>query len=244
MKLPFAFLAKSCFCVCVLSIFCMSLAAQASSRQAAAQPQTTIVRVGAVSIAIPSPATDLVEPGPDYRVLFEPLAGTANRLVAAFVPPDKMDAIHAGNAPPMNEYALVEVGRRVEFAEINPATFQQIAEIMAKQLGGDLNGLGKQSEDGINQRLKALGNSTSVTIDKPIQLGTFFSKTDAVGFGMITPYNVNGTITRMAGCLAEVRVRGRVLSVFTYAAYKDEGTVKWVRETSEQWADAILKANQ
>jgi hypothetical protein len=48
----------------------------------------------------------------------------------------------------------------------------------------------------------------------------------------------------MAGCLALLRVRGRILSVFTYAAYKDEGTVSWVKTTSEQWADAILKANE
>jgi hypothetical protein len=41
-----------------------------------------------------------------------------------------------------------------------------------------------------------------------------------------------------------LRVRGRFLSVFTYATYKDEGTVTWVKTTSEQWAGAILKANE
>ncbi|HKF47011.1 MAG TPA: hypothetical protein VKB38_06595 [Terracidiphilus sp.] len=244
MNRPFAFRVTSCFCVCILFVLCHSTAAQNSNSPDAAQQQPTIVRVGAVSIAIPSPTNGLVEPGPDYRVLFEPLAGAANRLVAAFVPQDQMEAIHAGKAPPMNEYALVEIGRRVEFTRIDPSTFQQISEVMAKQLGGDIKDVQTQSQDELNQKLKSLGSSANVTMDKPIQLGAFFAKTDSIGFGMIMPYNVNGTITRMAGCLAEVRVRDRVLSVFTYAAYKDEGTVKWVKTTAEQWADAILKANQ
>ena len=75
-------------------------------------------------------------------------------------------------------------------------------------------------------------------------LGVFFSMTNAIGVGSITPYNVNGVTTRRVACLAFVRVRGRVLSVFTYAAYKDEGTAISVKTTSEQWARAILKANE
>lgn len=144
----------------------------------------------------------------------------------------------------MDKYALIEVGRRVEFTEIDSATFQQIAVVLGKQSGGDISEFSKNGQEEINQNLKALGNSANVKIDKPVPLGIFFSKTNAIGVGSITPYVVNGVTTNMAGCLALLRVRGRILSVFTYAAYKDEGTVIWVKTTSEQWADAILKANE
>jgi hypothetical protein len=222
----------------------MALHGQDRTKPAQSQAQITNVRVGAVSIAIPSPTNDLVEPGPDYRVIFEPLAPVNNRLVAAFVPQDKMDAVHKGNTPPMDEYALIEVARRMEFAEIDSATFQQIAEALGKQFGGDVGQFSKNGKEEINHNLEALGNSVNVKIDKPVPLGIFFSMTNAIGVGSITPYNVNGVTTRMAGCLALLRVRGRVLSVFTYAPFKDQGTVMWVKTTSEQWADAILKANE
>lgn len=222
----------------------MALQGQDPTNPVATQPQLTNIRVGAVSIAIPSPTSDLLEPGPDYRVIFEPLAPVNNRLVAAFLPRDKMDTLHKGNMPPLDEYALVEIARRMEFTEIDSATFQQIAQALGKQFGGDISQFSKNGEEEINRNLKALGSSDSVKIDKPVPLGIFFAKTNAIGVGSITPYNVNGVTTRMAGCLTLLRVRGRILSVFTYVTYKDEGTVMWVKTTSEQWADAILKANE
>ncbi len=235
---------KSHLCVCILSGFCLSLAAQGGGKPASAPAQFTTVRVGAVSIVLPSPASDLVEPGPDYRVLFEPLTPTINRLVAAFVPQDKMDAIHTGSVSVMDKHALVEVARRTEFTEIDSSTFQQIAAAATKQLGGDTTALDKQAQDQMNNNLKSSGSSSSVAMDKPIQLGTFFSTTDAIGFGSINTYNANGISSRVVGCMAFVRVRGRILSLFNYATYKDEGTVTWVKTTSKQWAESILKANQ
>jgi hypothetical protein len=221
----------------------VALSAQ-DSKTATTQAQIANVRVGAISIAIPSPTNELVEPGPDYRVVFEPLVPVTNRLVAAFVPQDKMDAVHKGNMPSLDEYALVEVARRTEFTEIDAATFQQIAEVLGKQFGGDLIQFSSKGQEEISRNLKALGNSASVTIDKPVPLGIFFAMTNTIGVGSITPYKVNGVTTRMAGCLTLIRVRNRILSVFTYAAYKDEGTVIRVKATSEQWAGAILKANE
>jgi hypothetical protein len=132
MNRPFAIHAKTYFCACILSIASVALRAQDSTKATTTQVQITNVRVGAVSIAIPSPTNDLLEPGPDYRVIFETFAPVNNRLVAAFVPQDKMDDIHKGNAPPMDKYAFVEVARRTEFTEIDSATFQQVAGALGK----------------------------------------------------------------------------------------------------------------
>jgi hypothetical protein len=221
----------------------VALCAQ-DSKTAATQMQITNVRVGAVAIAIPSPTNELVEAGPDYRVVFEPLVPVTNRLVAAFVPQDKMDIVHMGNAPQMDEYALVEIARAKEFAAVDSATFQQIAEVLGKQFGEIINQSSSKGQDEINRNLKTLGISANMTIDKPVPLGVFFNMTNAIGVGSITPYKVNGVTTRLAGCLTLLRVRDRILSVFTYAAYKDEGTVMRVKAISEQWAGAILKANE
>jgi len=196
MNRPFAIHLRNYFCVCILSIASVALRAQDSTKATTMQAQITNVRVGAVSIAIPSPMNDLVEPGPDYRVIFETLAPVNNRLVAAFVPQSNMDAIHKGVRPPMDEYALVEVARHAEFAEIDSAAFQQIADVLAKKFGGDISQFSPEGQEEINHNLKALGKSVSVTIDKPVPLGIFFVMTNAIGVGSIQPYNVNGVTTR------------------------------------------------
>lgn len=41
-----------------------------------------------------------------------------------------------------------------------------------------------------------------------------------------------------------MRVQNRLLHTYVYAPYAGDDSVRWVRDTSEHWADAILKANQ
>jgi hypothetical protein len=48
----------------------------------------------------------------------------------------------------------------------------------------------------------------------------------------------------MVAGVTVLRVQNRLLYAYIYSAYKDEDSVQWVRKTSEQWADAILNANQ
>jgi hypothetical protein len=202
MNRPFAIHARNYFCICILFIVSVVLRAQNSTKATTTQAQTTNVRVGAVSIVIPSPANDLVEPGPDYRVIFETFAPVNNRLVAAFVPQDTMEVIHKGNAPPMDKYAFVEVARRTEFTEMDAATFQQVAGVLEKQFGGDLSQSANKGQEEANHNLKAMGSSASVTVDKPVSLGIIFKMTNAIGGASITPYNRNGVTTRIASCLA------------------------------------------
>jgi hypothetical protein len=242
MNRPFAVHAETYLCVCIL--FTVSVAACALDIKTTTKPaQITNVRVGAVSIVIPSP-NYLVEPGPDYRVIFETFAPVNNRLVAAFVPQDGIEPLHKGTTPPLDKYALIEVARQAEFAETNSAAFQQIAEVVTKQFGENLSQATSKGQEEANHNLKGMGSSATVTIDKPTPLGILFSMTNAIGAGTITPYTVNGVTTRRAMCIIFLHVNSRVLSLFVYATYKDEGTVTWVKTTSEQWASAILKANE
>jgi hypothetical protein len=202
-------------------------------------------RAGLKSFNIPPPSSELVETGPDYRVLLEPLAPINNRLIAAFVQPADLDAMHAGAAPPLNSYALVEILRRAEFANVTPDLFKQIADSFATQFGAAVDATLKDQQDQINRNLKALGSKTTdVALDKPVQLGTLFSKPDASAYAMIMPYTSNGKTKKMAMGMIVTHVQSRVLFIYTYTEYKDESSVQWIRTTDERWADAILQANK
>jgi hypothetical protein len=208
---------------------------------------TQTFRVGLKSIAIPSPSSDLSEIGSDYRVLLETLAPTTNRLIAAFNRPEDLHQILTGGDTPLMRYALVEVPRRAEFVDVDGATFKTLADGFAQQFGTTLEGAMKTSQDDINRKLKELNSgAASITIDKPLPLGAFFSKPDAAAFGMVTSVSMaaKGPTTKMVAGIGLVRVQNRILFLYVYSVYKDDTSVQWVRETSEQWADAILKANE
>jgi hypothetical protein len=55
---------------------------------------------------------------------------------------------------------------------------------------------------------------------------------------------MHGTTTNMINASALVRVRNRLVFAYVYAVYKDQSSLQWARKAVEDWADAILKANE
>ncbi len=169
-------------------------------------PSSDNIRAGGISFVFPSPGKGLVEPGADYRVLLEPLAPAENRLVAAFVQPEVAEVFRTGTYPALHEYALIEVGRRVEFADITPEIFNQMQEAMGKQLMGNIAGTMQDEQEEVNRRLKALGSADTVTLQNPVPLGQLFSSEDAVGFGMVIPVAVDQkTMKKLATAINLIR---------------------------------------
>jgi hypothetical protein len=210
----------------------------------AAQDASTY-RAGLKSFTIPPPTSDLVEPGPDYRVILEPLAPTANRLVAAFVPRADLELLRSAHGAALTTYALVEVPRRAEFSEIGPDQFKQIADAVGTQFGASFSATMKDQQEEINRKLKALNSSQAeITLEKPVQLGTLFSKQDACSYGMLMSVSMNGQTKKVAMGMTLVRVQSRMLFIYTYTEFKDESSVQWIRTTDEHWADSILQANK
>lgn len=201
-------------------------------------------RIGGLSFSFPTPDRKLAEPGSDLRVLFEPLAPATNRLVAAFVLSDELRSTSAGTTPALTEYALIEVPRRAEFISADSDAFRQVADAVGKQFEGDLSGTVQKQQDSLNSHLKELGSKSSVTLDKPLMLGKLFSNPDAIGYGMIMPYSSNGVTIQVAMALNVIRAHNRVVFAYFYTPYVDENTVMSLKITDEEWADAILKANQ
>lgn len=202
-------------------------------------------RAGTLSFSFPSPSSDLVETGADYRVLLEPFAPTSNRLVAAFVVPSEFADVRNGKSQSMSEYALIEIPRRAEFADVTPEIFKQIVDGTGAQFGANLESQVKDSEEDINRRLKALNSSAAaVTVDKPVYLGALFSKPNAYGFGATMAFSSNGTTRTMAMGMVVFRVQNRVFFGYVYKQYQDESTLLWLRKATEQWADSILSANK
>jgi hypothetical protein len=184
------------------------------------------------------------EIGSDYRVVLETLAPTTNRLVAAFNRPEDLKQILSGGSTPLPRYGLVEVPRRAEFVDVDSATFKTVEDNFAKEFGASLETDFKSAQDDLNHNLKALNsNAASIAMGKPLPLGILFSKPDAAAFAIVESISAQGPETKMAVATVVLRARDRLLYLYLYSIYKDDSTIQWLHTTSEQWADAILKAN-
>ena len=80
-------------------------------------------------------------------------------------------------------------------------------------------------------------------MDKPVMLGKLFSKTNASGFGMLMNIGSGGKTTKVIMGVTLLKVQNRLLYAAVFAQYTGDDSATWVRSTSEQWADAILKTN-
>lgn len=234
----FLLMRTSVIAACLITLL-LQHGAQLSAQDAATY------RAGLKTFTIPPPASDLVEPGPDYRVILEPLAPTANRLVAAFVPRADLEALRSMHGAALTTYALVEVPRRAEFAEVGPEQFKEVADAVGNQFGASFSATMKDQQEEINRKLKVLNSSSAeLSLDKPVQLGTLFSKQDARGYGMLMSVSMKGQTKKVAMGMTVVRVQSRMLFLYTYTEFKDESSVQWIRTTDENWADSILQANK
>lgn len=207
-------------------------------------PAAQSFRTGGKTVVIPSPESGLLEIGDDYRVVLDPVVPDSNRLIAAFVAPQDAQTIRSGSNVQLLKYGLVEVPRRAEFIEADRDAFKQVSDAMAQQFGSSIDTSMKNQEDEFNRRLKELNpNAPAITFDKAVPLGIIFSKQDACAFGVIMPVSAKGNTIKMITSIGVLRAQNRILFLYLYSVYKDEDTVKWLRATSEQWSDAILKAN-
>jgi hypothetical protein len=229
--------------LCLLLLSAVVFSAARVSAQSTAPPTDTF-RAGLKSFTIPAPSSELVEPGSDYRVLLEPLAANTNRLIAGFITSDELNALRSSAGTQLKRYALVEVPRRAEFTEVTPEIFKQVVESVGAQFGASIDANLKDQEAEVNRRIKDLGASKTVTLEKPVQLGAFFTKPDAASYGMVMPITVDGVAKKVAMSMIVIRIQQRMLFLYVFDEYKDESSVQWVRATGEHWTDATLQANK
>ncbi len=200
-------------------------------------------KAGGIPIIIPPPTPDMVEVGDEKREIMEIFVPASNRLIAAFALTDEMPRFSQSGFV-LSRYALVEVLRVGDYKDFAPGDFKAVVDTVKTQFGDIAETSRKDIEEDFNLRIKELHlDAGSMSIGKPIQLGPILSKPDAYGFAMILPYSMAGNTTTMAGGVALMRVKKRLLFVYLYAQYKDEETLKWLRATTTEWVDAIFSAN-
>jgi hypothetical protein len=200
------------------------------------------VRAGGIDLTLPGPGSDFAEAGDKLRTtFFELLAPSNNRLLTAYVPAKTLADLNAGKSHELDIYSMVEVPRRAEYTDVTPQAFEQVLKGMEPSMGTvELNAGELQQE--MNIRLKSLG-SGPIEIGHPEMLGGIFRKPNAAGFAMLSAVKQDDRKDTMAGGMAVLRVKQRLVFAYLYRKYKSPDTISWVRKNLEVWCDAILAKN-
>lgn len=201
---------------------------------------------GGVSIKIPSPSPEFVDVGDEYRPILELFVPDTNRLLCGFILRTDMPQLIEGDEDlVLSRYSMVQVPRRGEYMDCSASDFAEVLE-GAKQEFGDTSSLSFQEvEDEFNRRMKALDlDDLQMKMGETTQLGCLFSKEDVYSFGMVSVTSIGDESMKMGMACILLRARQRLLFIYLYAQYENEGTITWLRNTAEQWSDAILLANK
>ncbi|MBU1043209.1 MAG: hypothetical protein KJ915_02285 [Candidatus Omnitrophica bacterium] len=201
-------------------------------------------KAGGTLINIPQPNAELVEVGYDVREMMEIFVPGSNRLLAGYMRASDIPLFVQGAEDfLLNQYASIQIARQGEYQDCKESDFKELVDYVQGSFEEDIDQIMKDSETEFNQKMKSM-DLAKVNIDKPVQLGTLFSKPDAYSMGMISTYS-NGTKSwTLIIATTFVRVRERLLFVYLFNTYNNEQDVSAVRATAEKWADAILAANK
>jgi hypothetical protein len=221
---------------------CQAENADVINHQDAASAQK-IFRVGETDIIIPPPTHEMVNMDSESLDFLRELSLTKSRLIAGFVLQNERSLQADESELPYTKHAVVTVPKSKEFGVFNASDFKEA--ILGVSKGFDeLDPLAEDAEDVWNHRMEVLDIQDAVlNIHSPIKLGRMFSRPNAYGYGIIVPMEINGEDSLVAMGTIMVLVKNKIILFYLYDDYKNTETANWLKNTSSQWVDAILDAN-
>jgi len=232
------------FFVCMFLVGLLSVSNQAQGNNLTVAEYKSI-SVGGSQIIIPPPTKEMVPLDNDNQRKFEPFIAPDSKLIASFVFIDELPKIESNNADIIQLLAngTVQVPLQGEFKEFSDNDFKRLIA-NSQQRTDSLGSYTQIAEEEINRRIKSINrDASSVNLGDSIELGSFFSVKDAFGLGLITPVSVGGKSMLIGKGAVMIRVKDRLLFLYLSTEYKNVATIDWLRYTTEEWANSILKAN-
>lgn len=205
------------------------------------------VKAGGIDLLLPSPDGDFTEVGDRLRTtVFDLLTPSTNRLLTAYLSHQIKENLLSGNTKGgLGTYAMVEIPRGAEYTDVGQKDFEDALKTVANSMGVAVDKAFSTTTDEINARMKELGGKP-ISVDRPEMMGTVFRKPDAFAWAMLM--GVKGgdsaSATTMAGVIAMIRIKQRVLFTYLYRKYDSPEVLDSLGKSTEAWVSRILSANQ
>lgn len=233
----------------ILLTLLLAACAAGAAAQAPA-PTADAYHLGDREVIIPAPAGFVESTSRSERMkeFFAKTEGPGSDFLASHISTEDMERILRGEKFDFGIYTKVSIPKRLRATDFRREDFPRIvAGVRANSPKAlDLKNPEFQAElKRLNQRLDE--KLMRLDLSQPVNLGEFIDTADAFGALILLKFKVtgvNGPRERvMVGSVSLVRVRARVLQVYTYKNFHTEQDIDDLRDFTKRWLAEILRAN-
>ncbi|HAF14847.1 MAG TPA: hypothetical protein DCK99_14365 [Blastocatellia bacterium] len=230
-------------------LFLVSAAAIAQTRKA----DVATFQLGDQVITIPAPdgfeeAASQFESIKNHFTLTE---DPGNDMLAVHLPHADCEKLRGGEFGPLTFYTKISVRKAVRDVDFSAERFanlvsefrksgSQVLDINSPTMKATLEHLSK----GLSELSK---KETQVDMSQPVNLGEFDTRPNVYSVMLLMNFKTQSSdgevSTLILGGLSYVRVKQRLIYVYTYRKYGSKNDVDTLRDFTKQWIGQILAAN-
>ena len=208
-----------------------------------AQQNITVVDVGGVNINIPTPSKEYIEVGNNLRDTLSSIVRDTDKLLCFYVesPEYKKYVNNSHDSLNMDKYIFIYSSIqsiRNDFSENRILMFNK--NIIETNISVVKNGVDSLNKILVDSNLLVSYNNYNSIHTK----GIFYHIKDAGGEFKYAIENRFSKNYKSLSTFNSIIVKKKLLYFEVYCEYKDYESIKWITETSESWAKAILDANK
>jgi hypothetical protein len=174
-----------------------------------------------------------------------------NDMLAVHLSRAECDKLRAGESATFNFYTKVSVRKGIRDQDYSAERFADLVALFRKT-GSQVLDVNSPTMKGAVQQLdKGLSEinkkETKVALSQPVNLGEFDTRPNVYGVILMMNFTSKSgdgevTVPLVAG-LSYVRVKQRLIYVYTYRRYNSATDVEVLRDFTRQWLGKILAAN-
>lgn len=234
--------------------FAILLVASASSLAQPRKTNVAVFQLGNQVTRIPAPA-GFEEAASQFEKIKSHFTATEapdNDMLAIYMSRADCNKLRAGGFGPFDFYTKVSIRRAVREEEYSAERFANLVTAFRQNGAQILDINGPALKDIVKRLDKSLTElnqqETEVELGQPVNLGEFDTRPNV--YSVMLLMNVRTTAgdasanVPVLGGLSYVRIKERMVYVYTYRKYKTEADVQILRDFTRKWIGQILAANR
>ncbi|HBB88198.1 MAG TPA: hypothetical protein DC047_11330 [Blastocatellia bacterium] len=234
---------------CVTILFLVGGSAIAQTRKT----EVTTFQLGNQLTVIPAP-DGFEEAASQFEFIKDHFSRTEvpdNDMLLVDLPRADCDKLRAGEAATFNFYTKVSVRKAIRDEDYSAERFADLVATFKKTGSQALDVNGQTMKDAVKQLDKGLTEinkrETKVALSQPVNLGEFDTRPNVYGVILMMTFTSKSgdteVTTPLVASLSYVRIKQRLIYVYTYRKYNSATDVEVLRDFTRQWLTKILAAN-
>ncbi|HEY0050479.1 MAG TPA: hypothetical protein VGB68_14405 [Pyrinomonadaceae bacterium] len=214
---------------------------------------TDTYQIGNKQIVIPSP-NGFLEAGSQIPVIKQHFTATesgGNDFLAAHIPAEHLQRLKKGEIFDLTFYTKVSVSKRLKTLDSTEADFAQLVATFKKGFPALSDPNGKEMKSTLKSISENLSNlnktETTYTLSQPLNVGLIEDSRNAYGTILLTQIKLTSggkeIVRMMLGGISAIRVREKIVFIYTYRVYEKEQDIAEIQQFSKQWLTRIIAAN-